>query len=110
MLCQAYDIHVRPLPNYVAKKWDTNFEEEHMRRMKDRKEWAKKNEQRQQARMKASKQVTEDQNIQQCKTTTEMTLLDKMLQELYTLNPEWEVRKKKAQAVSPHSLYTIVLR
>lgn len=94
----------------MAKKWDTNFEEEHMRRMKDRKEWAKKNEQRQQARMKASKQVTEDQNIQQCKTTTEMTLLDKMLQELYTLNPEWEVRKKKAQAVSPHSLYTIVLR
>lgn len=96
---RAYDIHVRPLPEYTPKKWD----DDQSRRMKDRNEWAKKNEQRQQDRMKVFKETAEEQlhNIQQCTTTVQKnSMVDKMLQELYALNPEWEARRQKAQAVS----------
>lgn len=96
---RAYDIHVRPLPDYVPKKWD----EDQVRRTKERNEWAKQSEQRQQDRMKLFKETAEEQlhNIQQCTTTVQKnTMVDKMLQELYALNPEWEARRQKAQAVS----------
>jgi len=92
---KAYDIHVRPLPDHVPKKWDTGFELDHTRRAKDRKEWAKKNELKQQDRMKTFNEVAEEQ----CKATAvKAAMVEAMLQELYQLNPEWEIRKKKAQA------------
>jgi hypothetical protein len=104
---QAYDIHVRPLPDYVpnTQKW----EEEQAKRAKDREDWVKKSEQRQHDhRLKTFKQVAEEQiqNIQQCKTTAPM--VEKMLQELYALNPEWEIRRQKAQAVGLISVFVFI--
>jgi DnaJ family protein C protein 17 len=84
---------------------DTNFSEQQIKRMKDREEWARKAEAQYQERMKVLKEHARsdrEQVREQVQDISEYaTMVQKMLQELYDQNPEWEERRRKVQQVRP---------
>jgi malic enzyme len=100
---QSYDAAMDTKGNYT--KGYRNLSPEQQKREKDRKEWARKVEEKRQERLKALKEQSHvaRQPIEQ---TTQVamehqTMVEEMLKELYLRNPEWEARKKKVQRVSP---------
>lgn len=68
--------------------------EAHERRTKERSEWAKKFEERRLDKPKAYTVSDEIQNIGQKRAA----LVEKMIQDLFALTPEWEARRIKALA------------
>ena len=70
--------------------------EAHERQMKERSEWAKKSEERRLDKLRAHNVSEEIQSLGQ----KQATLVEKMIQDLFALTPEWEMRRMKARAVS----------
>ena len=66
------------------------------RRARERSEWARKAEERRLDKLKAYTASEEIQNLGQ----KQAALIDRMIQDLFTLTPEWEVRRMKVRAVS----------
>ena len=66
------------------------------RRMKERSEWARKAEERRLSKLKAYNAAEEIQSLGQ----KQAALVEKMIQDLFALTPEWEMRRMKARAVS----------
>jgi len=66
------------------------------RRMKERSEWARKAEERRLDKLKAYTVAEEIQSLGQ----KQAALVEKMIQDLFALTPEWEIRRMKARAVS----------
>ncbi|KAF9645607.1 DnaJ-domain-containing protein [Thelephora ganbajun] len=63
-------------------------------RMKERSEWASKVEERRLDKLKAYTASEEIQNLGQ----KQAALVDRMIQDLFALTPEWEIRRMKARA------------
>ena len=78
-------------------------DEAQQRRMKDRSEWAKKSEERRLDKLKAYTTAEEIQNLGQ----KQAALVEKMIQDLFALTPEWEARRRKARAVSIYISFTL---
>jgi len=72
------------------------LEEAQARRVKERSEWVRKTEERRLDKLKAYTVAEEIQNLGQ----KQAALVEKMIQDLFTLTPEWEIRRMKARAVS----------
>lgn len=72
------------------------FDNVQARRTKDRLEWARKTEERRLDKLKAYTVAEEIQSLGQ----KQVALVDKMIQDLFALTPEWEIRRMKARAVS----------
>jgi hypothetical protein len=72
------------------------FDKVQARRTKDRLEWARKTEERRLDKLKAYTVAEEIQSLGQ----KQVALVDKMIQDLFALTPEWEIRRMKARAVS----------
>jgi len=68
--------------------------------MKERSEWASKAEERRLDKLKAYTAAEEIQTLGQERAV----LVEKMIQDLFALTPEWEIRRMKARAVSIHLL------
>ena len=68
------------------------------RRVKERSEWMRKAEERRLDKLKAYNAAEEIQNLGQ----KQAALVEKMIQDLFALTPEWEMRRMKARAVSIH--------
>ena len=66
--------------------------------MKERSEWARKTEERRLGKLKTYTAAEEIQNLGQ----KQAALIDKMIQDLFALTPEWEIRRMKARAVRIH--------
>lgn len=66
--------------------------------MKERSEWARKVEERRLDKLKAYTAAEEIQNLGQ----KQAALVERMIQDLFALTPEWEIRRMKARAVSTH--------
>lgn len=85
------------------RKW-TTFSEEQAKRMRDREEWDRKAEEEYQARMKVLRQqkeaVKEEVRKRERDAVEYAAMVNKMLQELYEQNPEWEARKREVRRVS----------
>ena len=64
--------------------------------MKERSEWVGKAEERRLDKLKAYNAAEEIQNLGQ----KQAALVEKMIQDLFALTPEWEIRRMKARAVS----------
>lgn len=75
----------------------------HERRMKERLEWANRSEERRLNRLKTYVVSEEIQNLGQ----NQAALVEKMIQDLFALTPEWEIRRMKARAVSIRFLLPI---
>lgn len=71
-------------------------DEVHERQMKERSEWASKSEERRLDKLKAYVASEEIQTLNQ----QQAALVEKMIQDLFALTPEWEMRRMKARAVS----------
>lgn len=71
------------------------------RRAKERSEWARRTEERRLDKLKAYSVAEEIQSLGQRKAD----LVDKMIQDLFALTPEWEVRRMKVRAVSFNTLH-----
>jgi len=74
------------------------LDEAQARRMKERSEWARKAEERRLDKLKAYNATEEIQALGQ----KQAALVEKMIQDLFALTPEWEIRRMKARAVSTH--------
>jgi hypothetical protein len=72
--------------------------------MKERSEWARKTEER---RLDKLKVYTVSEEIQTL-GKKQAALVDKMIQDLFALTPEWEIRRMKARAVSMIHLFPLV--
>ena len=72
--------------------------------MKERSEWARKAEERRLDKLKAYTIAEEIQNLGQ----KQAALVEKMIQDLFALTPEWEIRRMKARAVSICLFHLIV--
>lgn len=77
----------------------------HKRRMKERSEWASKSEERRLDKLKAYIASEEIQNLGQ----KQAVLVEKMIQDLFALTPEWEMRRMKARAVSIYASFASLL-
>jgi hypothetical protein len=66
--------------------------------MKERSEWARKAEERRLDKLKVYTASEEIQTMGQ----RQAALIEKMIQDLFALTPEWEIRRMKARAVSVH--------
>jgi hypothetical protein len=64
--------------------------------MKERSEWANKSKERRLDKLGAYIVSDEIQNLGQ----RQAVLVEKMIQDLFALTPEWEIRRMKARAVS----------
>jgi len=80
------------------------LDEVQTRRARERSEWARKAEERRLDKLKAYTASEEIQNLGQ----KQAALIDRMIQDLFALTPEWEVRRMKARAVSFNTIYLIV--
>jgi hypothetical protein len=74
------------------------LDEAQARRKKERSEWAGKAEERRLDKLKAHNAAEELQSLGQ----KQASLVEKMIQDLFALTPEWEMRRMKARAVSVH--------
>ena len=74
------------------------LDEAQARRKKERSEWAGKAEERRLDKLKAYNAAEELQSLGQ----KQATLVEKMIQDLFALTPEWEMRRMKARAVRVH--------
>ena len=74
------------------------LDEAQARRKRERSEWAGKAEERRLDKLKAHNAAEELQSLGQ----KQATLVEKMIQDLFALTPEWEMRRMKARAVSFH--------
>jgi hypothetical protein len=72
------------------------LDEAQARRMKERSEWVRRAEERRLDKLKAYTAAEEIQNLGQ----KQAALVEKMIQDLFALTPEWEMRRLKARAVS----------
>lgn len=72
------------------------LDEAQARRVKERSEWAMKAEERRLDKLKAYTVAEEIQQLGQ----KQAALVEKMIQDLFALTPEWEIRRMKARAVS----------
>ena len=79
------------------------LDEAQTRRSKERSEWARKTEERRLDKLKAYTAAEEIQSLGQ----KQAALVDKMIQDLFALTPEWEVRRMKIRAVSSNTLRLI---
>jgi hypothetical protein len=84
----------RPGPGTTAVL--ERLEKVHERQMKERLEWARKCEERRLDKLKGCAASQEIQNLGQ----KQAALVGRMVQDLFALTPEWEVRRTKARAVS----------
>jgi len=75
------------------------FDEAQTRRARERSEWARKTEERRLDKLKAYTASEEIQTLGQ----KQAALIDRMIQDLFSLAPEWEIRGLKARAVSLNS-------
>lgn len=71
------------------------LDEAQARRVKERSEWASKAEERRLDKLKVYTAAEEIQSLGQ----KQAVLVEKMIQDLFTLTPEWEIRRMKARAV-----------
>ena len=76
------------------------LDEAQTRRARERSEWARKTEERRLDKIKAYTASEEIQTLGQKQTA----LIDRMIQDLFALTPEWEIRRLKARAVSSNTL------
>ena len=72
------------------------LDEAQTRRARERSEWARKAEERRLDKLKVYTAAEEIQALGQ----KQSALIDRMIQDLFALTPEWEVRRVKARAVS----------
>jgi len=70
------------------------LDEGQTRRTRERSEWARKTEERRLDKLKAYAAAEKIQNLGQ----KQAALVDKMIQDLFALTPEWEMRRMKARA------------
>ena len=81
------------------------LDEAQARRSKERSEWARKTEERRLDKLKAYTAAEEIQSLGQ----KQAALVDKMIQDLFALTPEWEVRRMKVRAVSFNPLISFLI-
>ena len=72
--------------------------------MKERSEWAGRSEERRLDKLKAYIVSEEIQTLGQ----KQASMVEKMIQDLFALTPEWEMRRMKARAVSIYIFHVIV--
>ncbi|THH18057.1 hypothetical protein EW146_g2855 [Bondarzewia mesenterica] len=95
---RAYDIHTRNLPTPSSSRW--KMSEEQLRRTKDRVEWAERLKKRSEERLRAIRETAQAKVEAERKAAAEYAaLVETMMQELYTLSPEWLERKQRIQMV-----------
>jgi hypothetical protein len=94
----------------------TDLSKHQQRREKERAEWARQAEKQHQERMRALREPTEQPRVrrQQLEQKAQplpehQILVEDMLKELYSRNPEWEARKKRAQGVSHRLLHWTII-
>jgi len=75
------------------------LDEVQTRRARERSEWARKAEERRLDKLKVYTASEEIQNLGQ----KQAALIDRMIQDLFALTPEWEIRRMKVRAVSFNS-------
>jgi len=91
----------RPLSSTVVVSDRLN--EAQARRVKERSEWMRKAEERRLDKLKAYNAAEEIQNLGQ----KQAALVEKMIQDLFALTPEWEMRRMKARAVSARLFFPL---
>lgn len=79
------------------------FDETPQRQMEERSTLARKSEERRLDKPKAYVVSEEIQSFGQ----NQAALVEKMIQDLFSLTPEWEIRRMKARAVST-SLFSLI--
>lgn len=85
------------------EKYRKTFSDAQLQRTKEREEWAKQAEVRHQTRLKLiqeqNRRTREAIRAKSKELLESSAMVERMLQELYELNPEWEARKKQVQRV-----------
>ncbi|KAJ6496759.1 DnaJ domain-containing protein [Mycena vulgaris] len=103
---RAYDVQqgIRPRSN---SHWTGELSEEQLRRMKDREEWARKQRDQYEERVRVIRARAEAEREEMRKREREAAeyrlMVERMLAELYRKNPEWAERKEKQQQRSANN-------
>ncbi|KAJ7493406.1 DnaJ-domain-containing protein [Mycena galericulata] len=97
---RAYDMQ-RGFRTRSYSQWDGAYSEEQSRRMKDREEWARKQHEQYEERVRIIRARAEAEREEMRKREKEAVeyrlMVERMLAELYRKNPEWAERKQKLQ-------------
>ncbi|KAK7031404.1 Dnaj-like protein subfamily b member 8-like protein [Favolaschia claudopus] len=97
---RAYDIQQGFKPQY-SPKWDGDISEEQRRRMEDRQQWAHKQREQFEERMRnlraRSAAEREEKRRMDQEAVEYRKMVERMLAELYKKNPEWAERREKLQ-------------
>ncbi|KAJ7281909.1 hypothetical protein C8J57DRAFT_1057203 [Mycena rebaudengoi] len=99
---RKYDVQRGFRPHVPKSQW-SQFSEEQARRMKDREEWARKQHEQYEERLRGIRARAEAERQEMLRRQREMAeyalMVERMLAELYKKNPEWEARKERARKV-----------
>ncbi|KAJ7460640.1 DnaJ domain-containing protein [Mycena latifolia] len=97
---RAYDIQRGFRPTKTTH-WTGELSEEQLRRMKDREEWARKQRDQYEERVRIIRARAEAEREEMRKRDREAAeyraMVERMLAELYRKNPEWKERQEKQQ-------------
>ncbi|KAJ7355598.1 DnaJ-domain-containing protein [Mycena albidolilacea] len=95
---RAYDIQ-RGFRPQNSPRWEGELSEEQRRRMEDRQQWAHKQREEFEERMRNLRERTaadrEERRRRDQETAEHRMMVERMLAELYRKNPEWAERKEK---------------
>lgn len=100
-LIQEYDASLLKATAMPSRKVEPRENEEQVKRMKDRMEWVQQQRKRDEERIATMKAKETELKDAQERGEREANMAKEFLQELFSLSPEWEERRRRVHQVRP---------